>query len=505
MTFLALGNGAPDIFASIAGIRQSRPELVMGELFGGGIFVTTVVAGAILLTGSFKVMERPICRDIFFYAASCFVVWSIAYVGTIFLWEAITILVVYALYIGVVVVGRIIYAKQRIVQNTIPSVVITACSDTQPVCQSAEQMYDRRESVHSVSKILKIARSRNSSASSFNSADPLPVHDDVITRPRKTNRGHEFAMQLLPFKWKELRHESIFTIAMTIVKSPIQLVLLLTIPVIDPEDASESWSQILNCLHLITGPLILATAAGAGSVSIRGFPCLVIVAMIGVCLALAVFFTSKPDSPPVYYPAFSLLAFVISCCWIYTLASEVVALLETLGFMLNVSEAILGLTVLAWGNSIGDLIANIAIARHGYQRMAISACFGGPLLSKPFAFALRKIRIFLTSCFHVHTDLLLGIGIPYSIVLPEAENMSIKVAFENDFDCDIHDKYFIDHLFCSDHIHQHVHFAPCGHNGSSLSDCGSLHVDGFPICEIPWRNFDHHLPHLPDLCLPFGI
>lgn len=34
VTFLAFGNGAPDIFSSIAGIRQANPELVVGELYG---------------------------------------------------------------------------------------------------------------------------------------------------------------------------------------------------------------------------------------------------------------------------------------------------------------------------------------------------------------------------------------------------------------------------------------------------------------------------------------
>ena len=38
VTFLAFGNGAPDIFSSLAGIAQSRPELVIGELFGKQLF-----------------------------------------------------------------------------------------------------------------------------------------------------------------------------------------------------------------------------------------------------------------------------------------------------------------------------------------------------------------------------------------------------------------------------------------------------------------------------------
>ncbi|KAG1466867.1 hypothetical protein G6F56_004608 [Rhizopus delemar] len=36
----------------------------------------------------------------------------------------------------------------------------------------------------------------------------------------------------------------------------------------------------------------------------------------------------------------------------------------------------------SWGNSAGDLVANIAIAKIGFPTMAISACYAGPLLSK---------------------------------------------------------------------------------------------------------------------------
>lgn len=45
------------------------------------------------------------------------------------------------------------------------------------------------------------------------------------------------------------------------------------------------------------------------------------------------------------------------------------------------SDAILGLTIFAMGNSLGDLVANITVARMGYPLMALSACFGGPMLN----------------------------------------------------------------------------------------------------------------------------
>ena len=35
--------------------------------------------------------------------------------------------------------------------------------------------------------------------------------------------------------------------------------------------------------------------------------------------------------------------------------------------------------MLAWGNSIGDLSSNVAVAVKGYGEMAITGCYAGPV------------------------------------------------------------------------------------------------------------------------------
>jgi len=58
-----------------------------------------------------------------------------------------------------------------------------------------------------------------------------------------------------------------------------------------------------------------------------------------------------------------------------------VALLEFLGVTLRIPNSIMGLTILAWGNSMADLSANVTMARKGLANMAITACFAGPLFN----------------------------------------------------------------------------------------------------------------------------
>ncbi|KAL9080082.1 MAG: hypothetical protein Q9157_001105 [Trypethelium eluteriae] len=91
--------------------------------------------------------------------------------------------------------------------------------------------------------------------------------------------------------------------------------------------------------------------------------------------------TTTPSMPPKWRPLLCFVGFAVSITWISTVAGEVVGVLKTLGVILNMSDAILGLTIFAVGNSLGDLVADVTVARLGYPVMALSACFGGPMLN----------------------------------------------------------------------------------------------------------------------------
>lgn len=77
----------------------------------------------------------------------------------------------------------------------------------------------------------------------------------------------------------------------------------------------------------------------------------------------------------------ALYGFVVAATWIDWIADKLVSLLEFLGIMLRVPNYIMGLTVLAWGNSMADLSANVTMARKGLANMAITACFAGPIFN----------------------------------------------------------------------------------------------------------------------------
>ena len=92
VTFLAFGNGAPDVFSAIAAITNAKngdAGLAFGALLGAGIFVSTVVAGTICIIKPFTSNERPLLRDLIFFMVASFWTFTVIWDGYIALWETV--------------------------------------------------------------------------------------------------------------------------------------------------------------------------------------------------------------------------------------------------------------------------------------------------------------------------------------------------------------------------------------------------------------------------------
>ncbi|KAI0381918.1 hypothetical protein F5Y04DRAFT_253593, partial [Hypomontagnella monticulosa] len=152
-------------------------------------------------------------------------------------------------------------------------------------------------------------------------------------------------------------------------------------------EEESGWNRWLLILQVFTGPLFCVCIVWVNMLEELDRPVMVLLRASLISLACSlvllgvILMTTTPDHRPKYHFLFCFLGFCISVAWISTIAGEVVGVLKAFGVILDISEAILGLTVFAVGNSVGDLVADVTVARLGYPVMALSACFGGPLLN----------------------------------------------------------------------------------------------------------------------------
>ncbi|XP_070992351.1 mitochondrial sodium/calcium exchanger protein-like isoform X2 [Oncorhynchus clarkii lewisi] len=359
VTFLALGNGAPDVFsATVAFSRPHTAGLAIGALFGAGIFVTTVVAGAVSLVKPFTVASRPFLRDVIFYMAAVFWTVIILYRGTISLGETLGYLGLYVVYVITVIASAYIYSHQK-------------HSATRSSIQSSTHVPEFQSSESDDEAILI----SNSSIQEDYDSEYCPL------LPYCESTSSILLSSLNPVDSRIWRRKSWRWRAIKILKMPLEVLLLLTVPVVDPDKEDRNWRRPLNCLHLITSPLVCVLTFRSGEYGMYQiedqFPVWALTLLFGLFLSAIVFLTTTNNHPPPYHSLFSLLGFVVSAIWISAAALEVVSILHMLGVVFSLSNNLLGLTLLAWGNSIGDSFSDVTIARQGYPQMAISACFGG--------------------------------------------------------------------------------------------------------------------------------
>ncbi|CDS05494.1 hypothetical protein LRAMOSA08022 [Lichtheimia ramosa] len=145
------------------------------------------------------------------------------------------------------------------------------------------------------------------------------------------------------------------------------------------QQQQQPWCRWLLALQAVCGTTFLAVI-----MAINEFiaPVHIVFGFAAGCmLAGLVFIGTDADKPPKWSWMLSFVGFFVALNWIFFLANNMVGLLKALGMIFDISEAIMGLTVFALGNSIGDFVANTAIAKMGFPTMAISACYAGPLLN----------------------------------------------------------------------------------------------------------------------------
>ncbi|KAI9007459.1 Sodium/calcium exchanger protein-domain-containing protein [Phycomyces nitens] len=139
------------------------------------------------------------------------------------------------------------------------------------------------------------------------------------------------------------------------------------------------WCRWLLALQAITSTTFI-TAVMAGNGWFK-YPHIIWGVILGCVLSGLVLVSTKPNQPPSWHWLLSIPGFIVALHWVFLLVNEMVSMLQALGIIFGISDAIMGLTIFALGNSMGDLVANTAIAEMGFPTMAISACYAGPLLN----------------------------------------------------------------------------------------------------------------------------
>lgn len=103
VTFLAFGNGSPDVFSTFAAMGSNSGSLAVGELIGAACFITAVVAGSMALARPFRVARRSFVRDVGFFILAAILAIVVLADGELRAWECASMIGLYIFYVILVV------------------------------------------------------------------------------------------------------------------------------------------------------------------------------------------------------------------------------------------------------------------------------------------------------------------------------------------------------------------------------------------------------------------
>lgn len=191
---------------------------------------------------------------------------------------------------------------------------------------------------------------------------------------------------------------------------PVRIIQHCTIPLLVDNESNQYLWRTFRWAYPVCVPSLLAvwlsTSDFASNMARYGSIALCLI--IAVVLALCILYLPPPMETPILpmpsdrwgdFPGnghrhstlahlqrislftWLFVAFCSCIIWIDLTANILVATLSLAGDRMGIPREFLGLTVLAWGNSVGDCITDNALARQGRGLMALSGCYGGPLFN----------------------------------------------------------------------------------------------------------------------------
>ncbi|MCL7036136.1 hypothetical protein MKW94_022930 [Papaver nudicaule] len=407
VTLLSLGNGAPDVFASLASFMGTTGSGGVGlnSVLGGAFFVSSVVVGVISISISSKgvsVDKSSFIRDVLFFLLTLGSLLAIVIVGAINIWGAIAFVSLYFIYVFIVSAAHICRKKDIKVSNIF---------DISPITRTLFA-YDPNEQFGDFSTPL--LGYVNDDVEKLGSIEKCGVNNDTEDEDREDNPQNGNCFGLFDSTvW------GYFSWFLYIIELPIYLPRRMTIPVV----SEERWSKFFGVISVTLAPVLLVALWVSQNKTIGYNRSLVVYlagGLVGIVFGTVAFVTTKSANPPKRCLLPWLVGgFLMSVAWTYIIANELVSLLVSLGNIFGISPSILGLTLLAWGNSIGDLVANVAMAVNGDQdgaQIAISGSYAGPIFNTIMGLGLGFV-------FKTWTEY------PSSFVIPKDNSMYVTIGF----------------------------------------------------------------------------
>ncbi|XP_043574994.1 sodium/potassium/calcium exchanger 2-like isoform X2 [Chiloscyllium plagiosum] len=369
-TFMAAGGSAPELFTSLIGVFISRSNVGIGTIVGSAVFNILFVIGMCALFSKqiLRLTWWPLFRDVSFYIIDLILLILFFRSNTIVWWESVILLSAYGTYVVFMKFNVVLerWVKKNLTRNKVVEATATATEcDEKP-----KPRLQRGGSSASLHNTLM----RNSIFQlMINTLDPLAEgkfhHRASILHKLAKNKcqvddGEKPNVTTNHGDKVELPNTANVEVEVTPPKDSPPAVQNGSLPNGAEVGAGQAEASREN--EDEDQPLSLAWP---------DTPLKRLIYLIVIPIVLLLWIT-LPDVRKKRLRKYFILSFFGSILWIGGFSYLMVWWAHQVGETIGISEEIMGLTILAAGTSIPDLITSVIVARKGLGDMAVSSSVG---------------------------------------------------------------------------------------------------------------------------------
>jgi len=356
-TLLAMGNGAPDVFAATAAANKEQIPLALSELIGSNVFVLCMTGGSVVLASK---MIWPSADAIHFH--------SDRFLESILGYCMVMVILALVLHDGVVSTveafalpcGYILFVVMLVVRGQGDSEEVGELLHGSQVATDNEQLPSSVCGELSGNEGLPTQQSNQAIMPTTKKQVELPV-------------CHPLAGMQLP------KGSDVYSTICFLLAWPTFIARWVTIP---SSDGHWDRTRRVLCTLSPTGLFLFLILTGCAFQEVHKLAITWALVLVPAMLG-AMIYVSSDDGPqlPRFYPLVTLTAKVSSVIWLYVIATELTAVVESLGRAFYIPPITLGFTSIAWGNACGDLLSCLVMVQRNQSRAAFAAVLAGPIFN----------------------------------------------------------------------------------------------------------------------------
>ncbi|XP_052563170.1 sodium/potassium/calcium exchanger Nckx30C isoform X4 [Culex pipiens pallens] len=392
-TFMAAGGSAPELFTSVIGVFVSFDDVGIGTIVGSAVFNILFVIGMCALFSKtlLTLTWWPLFRDCTFYSVSLLTLIYFFRDNLIWWWEALTLFIIYIAY---AVFMKFNQQVERCVKKIIYKNKVTRVRSTDQLMPAGNAANSSETSMATQpgGSVTSRAASESRSGPPGSSSGSVPIHQNQTATGAKFRHG---LLQLMIHTIDPLHDDPV---PGKVDEKATQLHAIASLKVLldatKPQRGAAT-SSAANHVKINLRETTLASDRPNGNIDTTidsgneleeeppealsmSWPKTTRKRITYLLVAPILFplYLTLPDTRTPRGKRFYPVTFIGSIAWIAAYSYLMVWWANVAGDTAKIPPEVMGLTFLAAGTSIPDLITSVIVARKGFGDMAVSSSVG---------------------------------------------------------------------------------------------------------------------------------